>query len=251
MSVFIALAFSLQGLLLVGVLIMIVIGVAVWMSRQEVSRWVQPIVVIGTGMTLLLVVSAFWQSFFGLAERALELVFDNGALSFLTVLPLLALLASAVWMIRTSTDRGVLALYLSFVLIFGGLLFFPARFFVGMLRFEWAVASALNGQIEPSDTSRFEWDCRGDCPAQDWIPSVPMVRDVRCVQRLSSSGACCQAYYTDGLYSEIHVWRIDHGRYKVQFASYPSCFNPGFDPTAEPGTPEDRQFVPCDQGWRS
>lgn len=204
MSVFIALALSLQGLLLVS-----------------------------------------------LANRVLDLVFDNGTLSFLTVLPLLVLLASAVWMIRTSTDRGVLALYLSFVLIFGGLLFFPARFFVGMLRFEWAVASALNGQIDPSDTNRFEWECRWDCPDQDWMQAVPKVRDVRCVQRLRSSGACCQAYFPNGVYSEVHVFRTGFHRYRMQFYSYPMCRNPDFDPAADPDSPEGNGWMRCDELWRS
>jgi hypothetical protein len=246
------LTLSLQGFLLVGLLIFFVIGLAVWISRQKVPRWVAPSVSLVTGVALVAVLYANWRFIvFGLAEWALDVSLNNGSLLLLTAALIIVPVASAVWMIRTSTDKGVLAIYLTGVLLWTGLTFFPARYLLGMVMFERAISSALNGQIDPDNQGRFSWECRWGCDDMTWLRDVPQVSDVRCVQRLTGRGACCQVYYPDEVYSEVHAFKLQGGKYKISFYSWPMCKNPDFVWPPPPGSPRIRQWIRCDERWRS
>lgn len=243
--------FSLHGLFLAWLLIIGVIALAIWISRHEVPRWVAPIVSLLTIVVSVSAYHAFGHFFPGLVDRALAVLLDNGSLLLLTSILLIVPLASAIWMIRTSTSMGVLAIYLTGVLLWTGLVFFPTRYFFEMVRFEQAVSSALNGEIDPDDQGRFDWECRWGCDDRAWLRDVPGVADVRCVQKLKNRGACCQAHFRDGIYTEIHPFKLANGRYKISFYSYPMCKNPDFVWPPRPDSPRIRQWVRCDERWRS
>jgi hypothetical protein len=116
-----------------------------------------------------------------------------------------------------------------------------------------ALQSEISGAFAESASSgssgRYEWECRWGCENESWIRSLPPLSRVTCYDRLFPHGACCGALFDGGsyrLYSEIHVFRVASGRYKISFYSYPMCATPGFDLFDQ----QDRLFR-CDDRWRT
>jgi hypothetical protein len=232
--------------LLGGLLAFSVIRLVIWISRKKVPWWVVASVSLG----VIAILAAFPRVIGEMIGRVLEAAFNNGSLLFLSMLPLIIMIAIALWMIRASTAKGILAAFLYLALFCVGLTFISARYFVGMLRFESAVASALDGEIDPGADGRFQWKIRRDREDASRLRDLPPVSDVRCLSTLFPNGACCKVDYPDGRRSEIHIFRIGLRRFTVRKFTNPSyglCRNPDFDPRADPGSPEGKEWIRCDQ----
>ena len=81
---------------------------------------------------------------------------------------------------------------------------------------------------------------------------LPPLSKVTCYDHLRGHGACCGAVFDGGsfqLYSEVHVFWLGVGHYRISLYSYPMCARPGFD---DPQDPFERDpFFRCDEKWRS
>lgn len=227
-------------LLLVGLLGFLAVRSTARVSRHGLSRWILLGVSLGSGIALALV----------LAPRALDVVLDNGPLLGLTMVPLIIMIAAAVWMIRVSTSKGVTAACMCLVLLCAGLTFVSAQYFAEMVMFERTISSALNGEIDPDAVGRIQWEARLNREDRLWLRDLPPTLDVECRTRLFPNGACCLVEYPDGRQSEIHIFRAGFRQYAVRkftIPSYGMCRNPNFDPRAAPGSANSKEFVRCDR----
>ena len=80
------------------------------------------------------------------------------------------------------------------------------------------------------------------------MAQLPAASRVGCAQRMVPDGACCFAEFGDLYSSEIHIYRQKDGTYLIK-ATVPACKNPEHDPSADPGSPGQLEFVPCPQRW--
>jgi hypothetical protein len=152
------------------------------------------------------------------------------------------------------TAAGVLALCcaaLVAVVAIAFILFWPP---IASLRSE--ISGAFAESASASSSGRYDWECRWGCESENWISSLPPLSKVTCYDHLAGHGACCGAVFDGGsfrLYSEIHVFRLGSGHYKISFYSYPMCTTPGFDLFREPDllVPQEDPFFPCDERWRT
>ena len=115
-----------------------------------------------------------------------------------------------------------------------------------------ALASIFDGKTNPLENQKVEIVCRGfDC--EKVIPYLLAVSRVRCVQEMFPVGACCLTRFGEAASeaaSEVHIWSKGFGKYKVTLTS-PRCLNPEFDPTADSESSEGKEWVPCEELWRS
>jgi hypothetical protein len=121
-----------------------------------------------------------------------------------------------------------------------------------------ALQSEISGAFAESASSgssgRYEWECRWGCENESWIRSLPPLSRVTCYDRLFPHGACCGALFDGGsyrLYSEIHVFRVASGRYKISFYSYPDVRDSWIRPLrpAGPALPLRRQVANLIRAW--
>ena len=224
-------------------------------ALRRQPRWAKWIVAVGT---VSLVAVLLWTSprfLVGPVRWATQQESGNSPLLVLAGLLLLLSLASAIWILHPSTDRRIRTSYLRGVLIWTGLSLFPFWYFFGMAMFERAIISAVDGEIQPDAVGIVQWKLRWNGDDPSWLQDLPAATEAGCPVKLSPNGACCLVDYPDGRESEIHIFGTGFGRYTVRLLSLPSfgglCRNPQFDPRADPGSPESREFVPYDPRWRS
>ena len=102
-----------------------------------------------------------------------------------------------------------------------------------------AVRAALNGDINPDDTSRYVFDCPWEgCTDLAWLRGLPPASSVDECKSAGFFGACCSVYFPDGMHAEIHAYRKSRGRWRISFASHLLC--------PDPDHPDDPQGVVCD-----
>jgi hypothetical protein len=115
-------------------------------------------------------------------------------------------------------------------IIAAAILSFPGRGLSRMWKFNRTVTAAFNGKIDPSDTTNYAWACGPDCG--DWLIKLPPVSHVECSWEQKPDGACCVVVFGDHLKSEVHIFRLGDGRYRVE-PRYPECRLPDSDSSAD------------------
>jgi hypothetical protein len=114
---------------------------------------------------------------------------------------------------------------------------------------KWALRSAFDGESNPLNNPRLEIVCRGfDC--EEVIPFLPAVTGVRCSQGMGLIGACCGTGFGDVAGSEVHIYWKGFRKYRIELKP-PMCRNPDFAPAADPDSPEGKEWIRCDELWRS
>ena len=127
--------------------------------------------------------------------------------------------------------------------IFTVLLSPVGRGFSWMWAFNQVVRSALNGRIDPSSESRFQWACGTEC--DDWLPMLPAATSVGCLDKLTPDGACCTVLLGDRIRTEVHIYRLPGNRYRIA-PRVPRCLHPDSDPPADTWR---SRWVRCDDNW--
>ena len=91
---------------LLGLMLITVSSLLARMALSKTPRWVARGVLLGILATVAVFLLTPSRVLIDISIRVLEVGFNNGPLLLLTAALLIVPLASAVWMIRTSTDKG-------------------------------------------------------------------------------------------------------------------------------------------------
>ena len=108
-----------------------------------------------------------------------------------------------------------------------------------------ALLDAFDGQIDPCDSTRYEFIPVNDCRNAEYLTRLPPATDARCVTWLAWNGACCHVYFP--FHAEVHVHAVGDGRYDIAVIALARCLNPDYNPEADPDSPDARPFIRCQE----
>jgi hypothetical protein len=109
--------------------------------------------------------------------------------------------------------------------------------------YERAARDAFSESLGSDDERRFEWACGPEC--SEWLSRMSPISGIGCTHRIGPAGRCCAVVFGGRYRSEVHVHRLQGGRYRIA-PRIPQCLHPESDPPGDPWWP---RWVQCGEEW--